>query len=262
MRNCDQCGGKKWLAKINKKSGEQESHKIKIDDETEFTVLVWKCWRCAHVQHEETPFVSIPARGASILYLDIEVSYSRLFNYGLRVPSKYISSENIENEYYIICWSASYVNNDTVWSDCVSSAESKKWDDRNILSKIQRLMRSADIIAGHNVDAYDLKRLNTRLLLNGMEPVINKKTFDTLKIARSKFAFESNRLDYISQRLGFRPKDDITREDWLKIVRSGDSETLRKVNKYCRGDVEEGKRVLQRLMKYSGKKEYYGTTTF
>src|SRR5690349_20512302 len=118
-------------------------------------------------------------------------------------------------------------------------------------------MESADIIAGHNVDRYDVKRSNTRFLLNGLEPVVDKKTLDTLKIARSKFAFESNKLDYISQRLGFRGKDEIHNSDWLKIVTTGDEKTLAKVLRYNRGDVRNGKNVLEKLMKYSGKRSFY-----
>jgi hypothetical protein len=259
MQNCDNCGGKKWLAKINRKTGEQEYHKVKIDDAIEYNLMIYKCWRCGHVQHEVTPFVPIPARGASVLYLDVEVSKSQMFNYGLRVPSGYISPDNLIHEYYIICWSAAYIDGERLWHDCVSPAEARRWTDEKILGKIQRLMQSADIIAGHNVDIYDIKRLNTRFLLNGLEPVTEKKTIDTLKIARRKFKFESNRLDYISTRLGFRPKDDITNEDWNRIVATGDKETLQKVDTYCQGDVKNGMDIYRKLSKYSGKKDFYGT---
>ncbi len=109
--------------------------------------------------------------------------------------------------------------------------------------------------------SFDIKKANTRFLLNKMEPVTEKKAMDTLKIARSKFAFESNRLDYISQKLGLRPKDDIRNSDWLKIVTSGDEKTLAKIKKYCRSDVRNGKGVLEGLMKYSGKRDWYGSTT-
>jgi hypothetical protein len=222
--------------------------------------MIYKCWRCGNVQHEVAPFIPIPARGASVLYIDTEISKSLVLNYGLRVPSKYISPDNLLKQYYMISWSASYMDNDHVWHGCVSSKAARAWDDGQILAKLNRLMHSADIIAGHNVDAYDMKRCNTRFLKHGLEPVTGKRTFDTLKIARQKFAFESNRLDYIAQRLGLRPKDDITNEDWNNIVRTGDKATLQKVDKYCQGDVNEGKGVYVRLAKYSGKREDYGTS--
>lgn len=252
MQNCENCYGKKWFAKVSPKTGLQ----LKDRDGK----LLWRCWRCGQVQVEPTvPTTPVTVRtDANILYLDTEVSKSLYFNYGAKVPSKYLRIDDMVQEYYIICWSASYIGQDKVFSDCVTPAEANKWTDAKILSKLRDLMQSADIIAGHNVDAYDMKRINTRLLLNGLEPVIGKKTLDTLKIARGKFTFESNKLDYISQRLGFRPKDDITNADWLNIVKHGDKETLVKVNAYCQGDVVNGKAVFQKLAKYSGKREDYG----
>jgi hypothetical protein len=252
MQNCPDCYGKKWFAKISPKTGLQ----LKNRDGK----LLWRCWRCGRVQVEPTiPPQAVSVRtDANILYLDTEISKSLYFNYGAKVPSKYLRIDDIVQEYYMICWAASYVGQDKVFSSCVTSGQAKKWDDKSILSKLRGLMEAADIIAGHNVDAYDVKRINTRFLLNGLEPVIGKKTLDTLKIARAKFTFESNKLDYISQRLGFRGKDNITNDDWLKIVKTGDAETLRKVDTYCQGDVTNGKKVLEKLMKYSGKRKDYG----
>jgi hypothetical protein len=260
LLNCKDCGGKKWYAAIDKQTGLQRKHIIVTSEGVKKELRVWRCWRCGHTQDEVEPYVPLGIRsGASILYFDLEVSKSQYFNYGAKVPSKYLNIDDLEHEYYIISWSASYVGNPKIWSDCVTSRQAKRWSDHNILQPLRDLMAAADILAGHNVDAFDVRRANTRFLLNGIEPIIGKKTYDTLKIARSKFHFESNKLDYISQRLGLRPKDDIRNSDWLKIVRTGDEATLAKVNKYCRGDVRNGKGILERLMKYSGKAAGYGS---
>lgn len=262
MQNCTRCTGKRWYVKIDERTGLQ-----KVD---KYGRRWWRCWRCdpEHLQLENSPSLlpKIYRTQANILYIDLEVSKSLIYNYGLRVPSKFIHPDNLVKEYFIICWSVSYVGSDKIWSDCVTTKEAVAGEDKNILQRLRDLMNGSDLVAGHNVASYDLKRANTRFLLNGIEPVSSedgseKKTMDTLKIARSKFSFESNTLDYISQRLGFRPKDNITNDDWLKIVKTGDRETLKKVNVYCQGDVINGKNVLQSLMKYSGKKEYFGSTT-
>lgn len=268
MQNCNKCGGKRWLAKLDRKTGLQVKHHIKTDGDIEYDLRIWKCWRCGWVQEEEIPFIPLPQRSrANILYIDLEVSKSITATYGLKVPSKYISPENLFREYFVICWSASYVGSNTVWSDCVTTEEVIKWRDTGyspdgrILSRLQELMASADLIAGHNVDRYDVKRANTRFLRNGLEPVTDKKTLDTLKIAKSKFAFESNTLDYIEQWMGLRGKDEITNADWNRIIATGDEKTLKRVLKYNKGDVTGGKAVLEKLMNYSGKKPYYGSVT-
>jgi hypothetical protein len=261
VQNCERCSGKRWLAKIDPETGLQLKHHIKLE-EVEYDLRIWKCWRCGHVQHEVEPFIPLYKRSkANILYIDLEVSKSLYFNYGAKVPSKYLRSDDLLKEYFIICWSASYVGNRKVWSECVTPDEALAWNDARILPRLQELISSADLIAGHNVMAFDIKRANTRFFLNGLEPVIDKKAHDTLKIARSKFSFESNKLDDIRKRLGLRPKDDIRNEDWLNILKTGDEKTLAKINKYCKADVVEGKKVLEFLMKYSGKKEWYGSVT-
>lgn len=262
MQNCERCGGKKWFSHLDRKTGLQRKHHIKTTDGVEYDLRIWRCWRCDNVQEEIAPFVPLGYRTtANILYIDIEVSKSLYFNYGAKVHSKYLGSEDLFKPRYIISWAASYVGSKTVWSDCVTSKEARKWTDKRILPRLRELMESADIIAGHNVDAFDIKHVNARLLLNGLEPVTGKKTLDTLKIARSKFAFESNRLGEISRVLGFRGKDDIRNSDWLEIVTTGNEKTLAKILRYNKGDVTSGKGVLERLMKYSGKRTYYGTTS-
>lgn len=255
MQNCENCFGKRWYAKLSRKTGLQLK-----DSEGK---LLWRCYNCGHVQTEPT-HAKLPVTirtDASVLYLDIEVSKSLYFNYGANVPSGYLRTDDLVHEYFIICWSASYLHDDHVWSDSVNVKEAKDWDDGNILQKIHDLMESADILAGHNVDRFDIRRLNTRFARHGLEPVIGKKTYDTLKIARSKMAFESNKLDYISQWFGFRPKDDITNADWLQILKKPDKKLLDKIQTYNVGDVENGKSVLRKLMRLANKKHYYGTLT-
>lgn len=260
MLNCDQCGGKKWFSAIDKSTGLQRKHHVKLTDGTEYDLRIFRCWRCGWTQEEVRPFIPLGVRTkANVLYIDLEISKSMMFNYGLKVPSKYIHPDNLIHEYYIIAWSASYVGSEKIWSGCVTQEQAMNWTDAAILQPLRDLMASADIIGGHNVNRYDLKRANTRFELNGLEPVMEKKTQDTLLIARQKFAFESNTLDYINRKLGLRPKDDIRDKDWQNIVRTGDAATLKKVLKYNRGDVRQGKALLEKFMKYSGKKDWYGS---
>ena len=257
MQNCMVCGGKKWIALIDKKTGLQKT--------TKDGRLLYSCFRNKHhIQAEEYPFPPLKERGkASILYFDLEVSKSRYYNYGRKVHSGYLRGSDLDREYFIICWSASYVGSNKVFSACVTPEQARDWTDKEILQPLYDLLSSADIVAGHNVDAFDLKKVNTRFILNGISPVMSydgktKKTMDSLKIARSKFAFEDNGLDALCQRLGIKGKDRITDEDWRAIVKTGDEKTLNKVNKYCRGDVKNGKELLNIFIPYSGKADDYG----
>lgn len=228
---------------------------------------MFQCIYCGTAQEEERPPLPVPERiRANVLYIDIELSKSLYSNYGSKVPSKYLSIDNLEKERYLISWAASYMGKDTVWSECVNSKEAKRWadlttsqadSDERIVKKLHAMMSSSEIIAGHNVKSFDIPHCFTRFLYYNLPPITHLKTIDTLVIARTKFRFESNKLDYISTRLGLRPKDDITREDWAMALK-GDKPTLDKIQKYNIGDVVNGKGVYDKLVKWSGKKQEFG----
>lgn len=240
MPNCPRCGFKKWL---------------KTDRVNKQGIRKWACGRCGTIHDGDTPMIRQAPR---ILYLDIETSLSQYYNFGQKVRGEYLNIDNLIHEYYIICWSASWVGSNYVHSGVVSPKDALKWTDKNILGDLCRLMDCADIIAGHNIDRFDLPRINTRFMLNGISKPEDYQTRDTLRIARSKFAFESNKLDYISQRLGFRAKDDMSGEDWRAIAERGDEKTLKKMVKYNRGDVRNGKAVFESMVKWTGTKMDFG----
>lgn len=257
MQNCKVCGGKRWIALLDKKG---------IQKRDKDGNLLYRCFRSPqHIQAEEPPFLPAKKRGqVSILYFDLEVSKSRYYSYGRKVNGEWLRGADLDKEYYIISWAASYLDSKKVFSGCVTQEQAQNWTDKEILQPLYDLLSSADVIAGHNVDAFDLKKVNTRLLINGIQPILGndgkkKKTFDSLKIARSNFAFEDNGLDALCKRFGIKGKDKITDDDWQRIVREGDEKTLRKVDKYCRGDVKNGKELLKIFLPYSGKGITYGT---
>jgi len=258
MQNCKVCGGKKWTAIINPKTGLQKT--------TQDGRLLYSCFRNKHhVQAEEYPFPPRKERGkTNILYFDLEVSKSRYYSYGRKVHGEWLRSADLDREYYIISWAASYVGSNKVFSGCVTQEQAQNWTDKEILQPLYDLLSSADIIAGHNVDAFDLKKVNTRFIINGIQPIMGadgrkKKTQDSLKIVRKNFAFEDNGLDALCKRFGIKGKDKITDDDWQAIVRTGDPKTLAKVDKYCKGDVRNGKQLLEIFLPYSGKSLDYGT---
>ena len=250
MRICEDCYRRHWRAKINKSTGLQVKHANGN--------LVYVCIFCGHVQEEERQFIPTEKRiQANILYIDTENSTSIYENYGAKVPSKYLSYQNLVHEWFMLGWSASYVGNDRVWAGFVSPQEAIKRSDAGIAVRLHELMNAAEIIAGHNVDGFDMKKCNTVFMRHGLKPIRGKKTIDTLKLARSCLSLESNSLDYVAQWLGFSGKDEITKQDW-KDATAGDKKILAKVEKYCKGDVINGKNVLVEFLPLANKKFNFG----
>ncbi len=249
MRICENCYRRHWRAKINKSTGIQVKHTNGN--------LVYICIFCGHVQEEEHEFV-VPEKRiqANILYIDTENSTSVYENYGAKVPSKYLSYQNLVYEWFMLGWCASYVGNDKVWSGFVTRDEAIHRSDAGIAVRLHELMSATEIIAGHNVDGFDIKKCNTVFMRHGLPPITGKKTIDTLKLAR-KLDHESKSLDYLSQYYGFSGKDEITKQDW-KDATAGNSKVLAKVKKYCEGDVINGKNILMTFLPLANKKFNFG----
>ena len=59
----------------------------------------------------------------------------------------------------------------------------------------------------------------------------------TLKLSRSKFKFNSNKLDYIAKYLGMGEKIKTEFGLWKDIVLNKDKDAMAKMVKYCQQDV-------------------------
>lgn len=233
MQNCSHCGFKKWIKPRDKNNRWVEIEK----DGVKVKVRQWRCGArgCGRLQAEEAPPAKEEPR---ILYFDIERAPGEAYYYNRKTD--YIPTDFLKTEPYIICWAASWVGSDRIVSECVTSREAKKRNDRRIIKVLWELLDAADFVVGHNVDGYDVKKVNNRFLQLGMDMPLTYKTVDTLKLVRKYAPFESNGLDYIAPRMGGKPKREITFSDWKHIVETGDPKTLNKARRYCCGDVKEG----------------------
>lgn len=101
--------------------------------------------------------------------------------------------------------------------------------------------------AMHNCDAFDVKQVNTQLLINGQPPIAWPKTEDTLKMARSKFYFASNKLDYLGKILVGEGKNPMCMDDWVQIIRHNSQAHLEKMAKYCMQDTLLLEKVYNKL---------------
>lgn len=209
----------------------------------QYTRRWWLCRNCGHYQVESPPQGLKVA--PKVLYLDIETAMMKVYAYDLYVPTKRISKDMIAEHSFVICWSAAWLddNNEVkrIMSGVCTPAEAKKQNDKRIIEKIHGLIDEADVCIGHNSDNFDLKVLNWRFLLYGLPfPADWKKKVDTYKLSGKYTRPPSKGLESLSLALGGKPKQGLTREEWIAIVETGNEKLLAKANRYCRGDVREG----------------------
>lgn len=133
---------------------------------------------------------------ARILFLDIETAPIIAAVWGIHDQN--IGLDQIIEDWSILSWCAKWLGDDHTYYEDVRHQKNLR-DDKKILQKIWKLLNEADIIITQNGKHFDEKKLNTRFLLNGMHPPSRFKHLDTLQIAKGKFAFTSNKLEYMSK---------------------------------------------------------------
>jgi DNA polymerase elongation subunit (family B) len=113
-----------------------------------------------------------------------------------------------------------------------------KDNDRQLMLDIWKILDGADIVVGHNVDKFDIRKINARFLIHGIQPPSPFKTVDTLKIARKAFKFNSNSLDDLAHSLGVgRKLKHIGFPLWLGCM-AGDEASWATMKKYNIKDVD------------------------
>lgn len=170
---------------------------------------------------------------------DLETSYMILTDFTLSNKG-YISHENILQDWSIYCGAFKFLDNPKVVSFCVDPKDPT--NDKELCLKLREYLVETKLLIGHNLDKFDLKKFNTRLIKHGIPPLNHKiLTLDTLKAAKKHFAFASNRLDYLAKFLGVNPGGKMPHSDgspWAKLIRGVEvKKTLHHMVEYCKYDV-------------------------
>lgn len=187
------------------------------------------------------------------LFFDIETSP----NIGLFWEAGYkknIDYSNIIQERAIICICYKWEDDKEVYA--------LQWDakqnDKAMLIKFVEVANTASELVGHNGDKFDLAWIRTRCLFHGIQMFPTYTTIDTLKVARSKFKFNSNRLNYIADYLGLGQKIKTEFNLWKDILLKKDKVAMEAMIKYCKKDVVLLEKVFKHLNTHIEAKTHYG----
>jgi len=125
----------------------------------------------------------------------------------------------------------------------------KPQDDKKIVQKMIELFNESDAIVAHYGDGFDHRYILSRAIFHGLHPPKPVIQIDTWKIAKSKFLFCSNRLDYLGHFLGLGRKIKTDSSLWDGCM-EGKQSAIKKMAAYNRQDVELLARVFDRLAPY------------
>lgn len=178
-----------------------------------------------------------------ILVWDIETSPIIANTWNLYPTA--ISHESIIQDWFIICGSWKFIGDTTVHSVAIKTVG----DDYEVVKKLRDVIASADVIVHHNGDKFDMKKLNTRLIVHNLPPLPQVASVDTLKEIKKVAAFSSNRLDYIAKTLIGTGKMHVGYDLWLRVM-SGSKKAIKEMVEYCKVDVLTLEDVYLRIKPY------------
>ena len=75
------------------------------------------------------------------------------------------------------------------------------FDDYQLLLRLHAILDEADLVIGHNVRSFDLRKTVARLIKYGIRPPSPYRVYDTLTEARSLGMFPSNKLGDLAKYL-------------------------------------------------------------
>ncbi len=170
-----------------------------------------------------------------ILLIDIESAPLLAYVWGLWDNN--VSLNQIKRDWYLLSVSWKWLGEKhTTVVGPVSTEHNHKGAEYAILSAIHPYLDQADIVVGHNVRAFDVKKLNSKFIEFGFNPPSPYRTVDTLLEARKHFKMTSNKLDYLANLLGFGNKIKTDFDLWVGCM-SGDLKSWVKLLKYNVKDV-------------------------
>ena len=125
---------------------------------------------------------------SKVLFFDIETAPNMSYVWGQWQQDviKHV------DEWYILCFSYKWEDHKSTHVVALKDFElydNDPGNDLQVVKKLWELLDEADIVIGHNSDAFDIKKANARFVYHGLGPPSHYQTVDTLKMARIHFKF-------------------------------------------------------------------------
>jgi DNA polymerase III epsilon subunit-like protein len=185
-----------------------------------------------------------------ILIFDIESSFNEVFCFDTREQD--ILPDNIVVERYIHCISYQIYGEKKI--NLISQLDFPSFkknihSDYEVCKKFREIISQADIWVAHFGSRFDIKMLNGRLLLNGLEPLPDIPHYDTCLIARKLFKLNYNSLNYLAEKLGIKGKIENSKGLWRRCF-EGNVKALKQMGIYNKQDVNVLTKVFEKLMPF------------
>lgn len=166
---------------------------------------------------------------AKILLYDLETAPMEV--YAWRFWKQTVTPAMLIKDWSLLSWSAKWLFHDEVKGQVVTPKEAHDRNDESIIKSLWDLMEEADIIIAHNGAKFDVKKMNARFLINGLNPPTPYRVIDTLRVLTRVFGFSDNSMNGINTTLGLMNKMEHEGMGmWKKSVNGSRAEAAQALN--------------------------------
>lgn len=137
---------------------------------------------------------------AKVLIFDIETA--PMLGWVWSLWDNNVALNQLQKDWYVLSFSAKWLGDPASKIMYADQRYSKTIEnDLAILKRIWKLLDEADVVITQNGKKFDVKKLNARFIIHGLQPPSSYRHIDTLVIAKRHFAFSSNSLEYMTNLL-------------------------------------------------------------
>ena len=184
---------------------------------------------------------------AKVLLLDLETAPKIAFIW--KFWKENVNPNQVISDGFIMTASMKWLGDDNTFTE-VCGFKGVKYDDELLCMLLREMLDKADVVIAHNAKKFDLPTFNARCAFHKIPPPSPYKVIDTLEVARKKFKFDSNKLEYLARYLGCKLKGTHGKFPgftlWLECLK-GNSEAWDEMVEYNKLDVDVLEQVYLRL---------------
>lgn len=176
----------------------------------------------------------------SVLLWDIETAPILGYVWGLWENN--VALNQIHTDWYVLSWAAKWLGEPASSVMYMDQRRAKNIEnDKVIMLALWKLLNRADVVITQNGKAFDQKKVNARFVMHGFPPPSPFKHIDTKLLAQKSFAFTSNKLEYMTDKLCVKYKKLKHKrfagfEMWRECL-AGNLDAWKEMEKYNKYDV-------------------------
>jgi predicted RNA-binding Zn-ribbon protein involved in translation (DUF1610 family) len=184
-----------------------------------------------------------------IVTIDIETAPIEAFVWGLWDVT--VGLNQIKTDWSILSYAAKWLDQKgALYQDTGGRGAGMVRNDMILLQGIWNILDEADIVVTQNGKAFDIKKINARMLGAGLKPYSPVKIIDTKLVAKKHFAFTSNKLEWMSAQMTEAKKSQHKKfpgfDLWLECLKDN-AEAWAEMKKYNIQDVVSTEQLYLKL---------------